>query len=145
MPRRRIFSKDRRHAGRDGMVEVTLRVPAEKADALFRHATRLQRPKPVDPKSVMEILRHHQADLQERFGVVSLSLFGSVVRDEATRKSDIDLLVEFAPNRPRGLFEFVALKHMLEGLLGRPVDLVTPGRIKPRLKGRILSEAQRVF
>lgn len=145
MPRTRIHSRDRRHAGRDGMVEVTLRVPVEKADALVRHATRLQRAKPADPHGVMETLRHHQADLRERFGVVSLSLFGSVARDEATRRSDIDLLVEFAPNRPRGLFEFVALKHMLEGLLGKPVDLVTPARIKPRLKGRILSEAQRVF
>ena len=49
------------------------------------------------------ILREHHQELEERYGVASLMLFGSVARDEATKTSDVDLLVEF--NRPTGYFD----------------------------------------
>ena len=75
----------------------------------------------------------------QRFGVVSLSVFGSFARGEADRESDIDLLVEFS--QPIGLFDFVRLRDHLEALLGRPVDLVTPDALHPALRGSILSEA----
>ena len=51
---------------------------------------------------VVKILSEHRDELQQRFGVKSLALFGSVARDEATGISDVDLLVEF--DRPTGLF-----------------------------------------
>ncbi|MDA8229872.1 MAG: nucleotidyltransferase family protein [Magnetospirillum sp.] len=91
----------------------------------------------------MSKLRSH-LDLFARFGVRSASLFGSVVRDQAKPHSDIDLMVEFHPGQPGGLFRYVELKHALEGLLGRPVDLITAGHIKPRLKQRIAQECVRV-
>jgi uncharacterized protein len=53
--------------------------------------------------------------------------------------SDVDILVEF--NRLVGLFEFVRLKMLLEELLNRKVDLVTPDALHPALRDRILSEA----
>ena len=87
----------------------------------------------------LEILRHHQKELQEA-GVKSLKLFGSVVRGEARPGSDIDILVEFA--KPIGLLAFIRLKQRLAELLGRPVDLVTPEALKPPLRDGILSEAQ---
>jgi predicted nucleotidyltransferase len=90
-------------------------------------------------KTHLEILRRHQAELQEA-GVKSLKFFGSVVRGEARVESDIDILVEFF--RPIGLLAFVRLKQRLAELLGRPVDLVTPEALKPRLRDNILSEAQ---
>jgi len=90
-------------------------------------------------KAPLEILRHHQKELQEA-EVKSLRLFGSVVRGEARADSDIDILVEFS--RPIGLLAFVGLKNRLAELLGRPVDLVTPEALKPRLRQGILSEAQ---
>ena len=76
--------------------------------------------------------------MAERFGVQSLALFGSVARDEATAKSDVDLLVEF--NRPVGYFGLFALQDYLEQLLGCPVDLGTLDSLKPYLRERIQGE-----
>ena len=80
--------------------------------------------------------------MAERFGVQSLALFGSVARDEATAKSDVDLLVEF--NRPVGYFGLFALQDYLEQLLGCPVDLGTLDSLKPYLRERIQGELLRV-
>ena len=87
---------------------------------------------------LLEILQKHQKDLQE-FGVQSLALFGSVVRDEARTDSDVDILVEFA--RPVGLLAFLRLKRYLEDILGRPVDLVTSKALRPQWRERIIREA----
>jgi predicted nucleotidyltransferase len=90
----------------------------------------------------MGLLSQHRCELQERFGVKSLALFGSAARGEAGIASDVDLLVEF--DRPVGLLEFIDLKDFLEKLLGRKVDLGTPQSLKPRLRERVLREAIRV-
>ena len=87
---------------------------------------------------ILRILADHRAELAE-LGVGSLALFGSTARGEAGPESDVDLLVEF--NRPVGLFELVDLKDYLEGLLGRPVDLVTRDSLRRQLRERILKEA----
>jgi predicted nucleotidyltransferase len=83
-------------------------------------------------------LKQKNAELTKQFGVKSLSLFGSVARDEATSVSDVDLLVEF--NRPVGYFGLFALQDYLENLLGCSVDLGTPDSLKPYIKERILGE-----
>ena len=93
---------------------------------------------PAEPEVVLRRLRQHTRELQ-RYGVRSLSLFGSVARGEAESGSDVDLLVEFAV--PVGLFTYVRLQHYLEGLLGRRVDLVTPEAIRPQMRARIEAEA----
>ncbi len=87
---------------------------------------------------ILSLLREHQLEI-ERFGVKSLALFGSVVRGEAGKSSDVDFLVEF--ERPVGLFEFIDLKAYLENLLGCQVDLGTPASLKPGLRDRVLKEA----
>ncbi|MBF0326273.1 MAG: nucleotidyltransferase family protein [Alphaproteobacteria bacterium] len=135
------MSERRRPArGRPNVVEVMVRVPADKVEAVKAYATRIGRQRaPITRDEVIETLRVH-ADLFERFGVKSVSLFGSVVRDEARPMSDVDLMVEFHPGQPGGLFRYVELKHALEGVLGRPVDLITKGNIKPRLQAHILAE-----
>jgi len=137
--------KERRHSRR-GLAEVTVWVPAEKVEAVRSYARRIgqRRAAPVREEIIALLLSDQQA-LEQRFGVVSLSLFGSTRRNQAQPHSDIDLLVQFAPGRPSGLFEFVDLKHHLEGLLGRPVDLTTAATLKPRLKGRILDEALLIY
>jgi len=72
------------------------------------------------------------------FGVRSLALFGSAVRNEATEASDLDFLVEF----DRKTFDnYMDLKFFLEELLDHPVDLVLRDAVKPRLRESILSEA----
>ena len=89
-------------------------------------------------EEVLRILSAEQGDLQKQFGVKSLSLFGSVARDEATEVSDVDLLVEF--DRPTGYFGLIALQEHLECLLRCRVDVGTPRSLKPRLRARILGE-----
>lgn len=93
-----------------------------------------------------QIINKIQANrvLLEEFSVKSLSVFGSIVRDEARPDSDVDILVEFESDARIGLFEFVRLKNALGDLLGVPVDLATPDALHPALKDEILQEAQHV-
>jgi predicted nucleotidyltransferase len=133
-----------RERRRRGLVDVTVWVPAHKTEAVRRLVNRMERRQPIRRAEVLDRLKDSQDELA-RFGVEGLSLFGSVSRDEAQPKSDVDLLVEFKPGRPSGLFEMIDLKRWLEGRLGHPADLVTPSTLKPRLKGRILREAIRIF
>jgi predicted nucleotidyltransferase len=87
---------------------------------------------------VLQILKQQNAELERKFGVKSLLLFGSVARDDATSASDVDLLVEF--NRPVGYFGLFALQDYLEKLLGCPVDLGTPDSLRPYIRERVMSE-----
>ena len=91
----------------------------------------------MEQNEITRILASHRKEL-EALSVRSLSLFGSVVRGEATSDSDVDILVEFS--KPVGLFGFIRLKHRLEEILGRSVDLVTRAALKPQLRNRILEE-----
>lgn len=90
---------------------------------------------------VLAILSAHRDDLRLRYGVKSIAVFGSVARDEAGPKSDVDLLVEF--DRPIGLRFFGLIDH-LEKLLSCSVDLGTPQSLKPRIRDRVLAEAVNV-
>lgn len=91
-------------------------------------------------EEALRILAEHREEIAG-LGVKSLSIFGSVARDEAGPGSDVDILVELS--RPMGLFEYVGIQLFLEEILGRRVDLVMPDGIKPRLRDRILGEAIR--
>jgi uncharacterized protein len=92
---------------------------------------------------VIRKLQQQQKELVDRYHIISLSLFGSVARDEARPDSDVNILVKFA--RPTGLFQFLDLKKRLEGLLGCKVDMGKPHSIRPQYKTRVLQEAIRVF
>jgi uncharacterized protein len=89
-----------------------------------------------------QILEQHKKDLLQ-LGVRTLAIFGSVVRDEATAKSDIDVLIDF--DATKGLFGFASVKRFLEKLLNCEVDLVTKKGLHPALKDQILQEARYVF
>ena len=73
-------------------------------------------------------------------GVARLALFGSVLRGQTHRLSDVDLLVQFAPGE-KTYARFFALSELLEHHLGRPVELVTTEALSPFLGPRILAEA----
>lgn len=88
----------------------------------------------------LRILREHRAELDE-MGVRSLSIFGSVARDEAGPESDVDVLADLGPGI--GLFRYLQIQDRLAAILGRPVDMVTPDALKPRIRQRVLSEAIR--
>ena len=94
----------------------------------------------MDKDTVLNIIAANSAELN-RFGVSSLSIFGSVARSDGRPDSDVDILVEF--NRPIGVFEFLDLKEFLESILGQKVDLATPDSLKQQLRDQILKEAIR--
>ncbi|MCL4561426.1 MAG: nucleotidyltransferase family protein [Chloroflexi bacterium] len=96
----------------------------------------------MNRSEVLSILHEHRQELEEGYQVASLSLFGSVARDEARPDGDIDLLVEFT--QPVGLFDFITLQQRLEALFGCKVDLGTPRSLKLSIKDRVLQEAVRV-
>lgn len=91
---------------------------------------------------IRAVLQSHKDELHDRFQVESLSIFGSVSRGTARPDSDIDILVRY--RHTPGIFEFLRLKQYLEGIMGRPVDLVTEGALKKQLKNGIMREAIRV-
>jgi hypothetical protein len=73
--------------------------------------------------------------------VRKLSLFGSVLRDDFRPGSDVDVLVEFEAGRTPGL-AFFSMQDELSELLGRRVDLHTPGSLSPYFRDAVLGEAQ---
>lgn len=75
-------------------------------------------------------------------GVIKLSLFGSVVRAEDTKESDIDFLVVFEDGRT--LFDLIRLKQELESLLNKTVDVVTEKSLHALLKEQIETEAVQI-
>lgn len=75
--------------------------------------------------------------LQE-YGVKKIALFGSCVRGEMDKDSDIDILVDIEADI--SLLDFVGLKQKIEEVLGRKVDLVEYDTLKPLLKEKILKE-----
>jgi hypothetical protein len=77
-------------------------------------------------------------------GIVRMALFGSTLRGEARRDSDLDLLVEFETGRTPG-FRFFELQDQLSALFGRTVDLETPGFLSPEIRARVVSEARVIY
>ena len=88
---------------------------------------------------VLAQLQCHRQEIEQRFAIKDLSVFGSAARDELRQDSDIDVLVEF---EGAATFDgYMELKFYLEELLGRNVDLVTHDAVKPRMRPLIEQEA----
>lgn len=77
------------------------------------------------------------------FGVKTLGLFGSFVRDHQNSESDIDFLVEFEPDQ-KTFEHFMALSFFLEDLLQRRIELITPEALSPYIGPYILEEIEYV-
>lgn len=92
----------------------------------------------ADLDMLIETLNEHRRELEEEFSVSSIGVFGSYVRDDQHKESDLDILVEFS--KPISLLRFVRLQRKLSQLLGVDVDLVMKKALKPRMSERILSE-----
>ncbi len=75
--------------------------------------------------------------------IVFLAIFGSFVKGDFTKKSDIDLLVHFS--KPKSLLELVRIERVLSEILGRKADLLTEASISPYLRDRIKSEMEVVY
>ena len=88
-------------------------------------------------KEIEILIKQNKPLLQEKYKVKKIGIFGSCAKDQGTTESDIDILVTFY--EPIGL-EFIDLKEYLEFILGKKVDLVTEGALKPQIKEKILRE-----
>lgn len=85
------------------------------------------------------------AEFCRKHGVRKLSFFGSVLREDFTPDSDVDVLVEFQPDRVPGLIRFCGMEMELSEILHREIDLHTPKSLSPFLRDRVLSQAQLQF
>ena len=92
---------------------------------------------------IKEILEKNNTYIKETFYVTEIGIFGSFIRREQKDGSDIDILVEFEKGH-KNFFNYMKLKYYLEELLGKEVDLVIKGAVKPRLRQRIFSEVEYV-
>jgi len=88
-------------------------------------------------EEIKKIINQHRQELEERFKVKSIAIFGSYVREEQSPQSDIDIIVEF--KEPVG-FLFIHLADFLEEILETKVDLLTPEAIKPNRRKYIMEE-----
>jgi len=78
----------------------------------------------------------------QRHRIRRLLLFGSILRDDFRPDSDIDVLVEFDPGQTPSLLDLGGMQVEFSSLLGREVDLKTPGFLSERIRDRVLREAQ---
>jgi predicted nucleotidyltransferase len=82
------------------------------------------------------------ADFCRRHGIRRLALFGSVLREDFGPDSDVDVLIEFEPGARVGLIRLAGMEMELGEILGRKVDLNTPGFLSDHFRDRVLAEAE---
>ncbi len=82
------------------------------------------------------------ADFCHKHHIRKLSLFGSVLRDDFTPDSDVDVLVEFEEEHIPGLIRFSGMELELSEILGRKVDLLTAGFLSPYFRDKVVAEAE---
>lgn len=89
-------------------------------------------------KTSIQNIKTKIISILKRHGVKRAAIFGSFVKGEAKKDSDIDILIEF--KRGKTLFDLAGLKIELEEALGKKVDLVEYSTLHPLLKDKILEE-----
>ena len=87
---------------------------------------------------IEKIIRQHKKELIEKYKIKRIGIFGSYVRGNQKKRSDIDILVDY--REIPDLLKFIELERHLEKLLKKKVDLVEKTSIRPQLKEVILGE-----
>lgn len=90
----------------------------------------------------IQIPRERLAEFCRRNHVRRLSLFGSILREDFGPESDVDILVEFEPGKTPGLFTMAGLEIELSEMLGRKVDLRTPGDLSRYFRDEVVRTAE---
>lgn len=96
----------------------------------------------MNRSQALDLLTRIKPELEQRFGVVRLALFGSTARDEARPDSDVDIVVAF--DGPATSQRYFGVQFSLEDALGCPVDLVTEKALRSELRPFIEQEAVNV-
>jgi uncharacterized protein len=99
-------------------------------------------PAALNKESIFNSLKLHGKEIKA-YGVTSLGLFGSFVKNTATTHSDIDLLVEFEPSQ-KTFDNFMELSFYLEDLFDRKIELVTRQSLSKYIGPHILKEVENV-
>ncbi len=97
---------------------------------------------PMRPSTVLELRRNLIRETVTRFRTTNPRIFGSVLHGTDQEGSDLDLLVDALPGAT--LLDLGDLQDELKSLLGIDVDLLTPGDLPPKLRAKVLAEAQPV-
>ena len=117
--------------GNDGRLDTTVLTWKRFVDAMIH--------------SSVDIPRQAIARFCKASGIRKLALFGSVLRDDFRPASDIDVLVEFRSDERVGLLRLGTIEEELSAILGRKVDLKTPGFLSPYFRDEVLSEAEVLY
>jgi predicted nucleotidyltransferase len=91
--------------------------------------------------AALSVSQEEISDFCRRNHIKRLAFFGSVLRDDFKPDSDIDVIVEFEPGHVPGL-RYFAMERELSEILGRKVDLNTPGTLSKYFRDRVLAEAE---
>ncbi len=89
-------------------------------------------------KEIKKILSEQKKDLNQKYGLAEIGIFGSYVRDQAKAESDLDILVKI--DKKMGLLKFIGIENYLGELLGIKVDLVMKDVLKPGIGKAIVKE-----
>ena len=89
-------------------------------------------------EQIRNSLHRHKREIKQKYKVKEIGVFGSYVRGEQNKGSDIDILVEFS--KMPGLFKYLELEGYLSRVLGEKVDLVHRSSLKPFIGRHILNE-----
>ncbi len=95
--------------------------------------------KTVTKEEIARFIRRNKQEFLEKYGVRRIGLFGSIVRDELTEASDIDIVIEMDSEK-KSLHSFLTFKRHLESEFGRPVDLGIESTLKKAVKKEIERE-----
>jgi uncharacterized protein len=98
----------------------------------------------VDRTQIIAKLREHAPELKAA-GLTHIRLFGSVARDESSERSDVDLMVEFDPQRRQTLVSIGSLQTRLGEILGTQVDLSAAEWMREPVRARAIREAILAF
>jgi uncharacterized protein len=95
-------------------------------------------------EQVIATLRRHEPELRAS-GILHLALFGSTARGEQGQESDVDLLAAYDVNRRISLLDIVEMEMDISAMLGRKVDLIEEGTLKPHVQRTVENEIVRAF
>jgi len=96
----------------------------------------------LDKSQILSLLQTHRDEVAS-YGVTTIGLFGSYVRNEQKRTSDVDILVDFQKDK-KTFRNYINLVYYLEDMLGKPVEVVTNDSLSPYIGHYIKEEAEYV-
>jgi predicted nucleotidyltransferase len=92
----------------------------------------------------LQVLKRHEGELRDQ-GVARAALFGSLARDEAGPDSDIDVMLEFAPDAAISVWAYAGLKERIQGFFGVRVDVISRDGLNRHIRPTVEREALYAF